>query len=137
MLKPILAAMPLIFAGAGLASADTICGIPFASAPQIEAQVLKFKKVVKVKLNDYVHGYTNPQTSVAWIFTTPKSAAHPAVVCRWLSAKDGKSVMLTDIRCAGKKDACDKLALEYKKRDKQFDALVDAAHKKPPKPKKK
>jgi hypothetical protein len=121
-----------VFIAAGLTAlgaqqskaAESICGVPFASPAQVEGVVSKAKGVVSIKGNDYIHGYSNPQSSVAWIFTSKKSSAHPAVVCRWQSAKNGKPVFLTDIRCGGKKNACEKLAAEYRRLDSVADAAI-------------
>jgi hypothetical protein len=105
-------------------SADSICGVPFKSPMQVEAAVKKARGVVSLPVNDFIHGYTNEQSSVFWVFTSKKSAAHPAVVCRWQKIEGKKPVMLTDIRCGGPKTACDKLAAEYRGLDRRFNSDI-------------
>jgi uncharacterized protein YidB (DUF937 family) len=125
MMRLMLAFAAITAMGAVHAHADTpICGIPFKSPAQVEAEVSKAKGAIVIKGNDYVHGYSNSQSSVGWIFTSKKSAAHPAVVCRWQSSKNNKPVFLTDIRCGGKKDACNKLAAEYRRLDQLAEAVI-------------
>jgi hypothetical protein len=97
-----------------------ICGIPFESPQQVEKLVKKLPKVVVLKDNGFVRGYTNPQRTVVFIFTSPKSAAYPAVVCRFPAMQDKQMKIFTDLRCGAKKAACDKLAAEYRDLDRQI-----------------
>jgi hypothetical protein len=106
------------------AIAGPICGIKFTSPQQVEKEVRKQKKTVKLKSNDYLNLYSDAGGTIGWIFTTKKSAAYPAAVCRWPVLQKGEMKIFTDIRCGGTEAACDALANEYRKRDEQFEALV-------------
>jgi hypothetical protein len=55
-----------------------------------------------------------------WALTLPSEAAYPAVTCRHFYNENGSAHQMRDMRCDGRRAACDRLFIEFRDLDQQM-----------------
>jgi hypothetical protein len=114
MLTQLLAVV--IFLAPGRASADELCGRQFESLSQLYADLRNEAnrgwRVIERSTHVILAG-----DQMIWAFARDSQPAFPAVACLQIVPAGDSLNAIVQIRCLGKKDACDTVAAKAKGQD--------------------
>jgi hypothetical protein len=117
-----------LFTPANVKSAE-LCGEPISDFPALIAS-LSAPRPDRIQESDKYIAVKGRSGLITWTVTKPGNPAHPAVVCRQATKRDGAWYVTSESSCAGPKDACNAMMAEFNALDETMRKSIESSRKK-------